>query len=294
MPRGPRSPPSSRYRVPVLDRALLGTLSGCRGVVLDDEVLGYLDVHLRGKPAYPALTPIAVRKQDKDLVAEWSFTAPTERKLVAADLMLRYGGPGNWRRRFWLTLPAKMEGNACRAELPRSCLPYFIAGTVVEDNGYRHSTPLLEVDPTSLGIPGPLPDVDSFAEWGGFESDWPAYAYWYPKIRTSTDAHAGKCSLKLEPGRFVLPPVAFIAGLPYRLSGHLKAEAATQVTVQLVGRFDAVTRTEQLTVDVKNTWTPFTLDFPTEQAMATDLSLTIISPLESAVLPYDLSFRPIP
>ena len=260
---------------------------------LDDEVIGWLDVYLQGKPAYPQLTPLAVKKSGKGLAASWSFTAPPGRKIVSADLMLSYGEPGNWRSRNWITLPAQMAGKACLTTLPASNIPYIISGTVVEDNGYRHSTPLLQVDPRQYGVAATPPTLDSFAEWGGFETDMPAYMYAYPKIQTSPDAHGGKQSLVLKPGRNALPPVFFIAGLPYRLTGYLKADQPTTVTIQLTGRFDRIQRTLEQTVMVGATWTPVSLDYRTSPAMMTDLKLEFVSPAGRAVLLDDLSFRPV-
>lgn len=260
---------------------------------LDDEVLGWLDVYLQGKPAYPQSTPITVSRQEAGLIGQWSFTAPPERKIVSADVMLSYGAPGNWRRRYWLTLPVQRAGQTCTVALPASTEPYFISGAVVEDNGYRHSTPLLQVEPKEYGVPVTPPDVDSFAEWGGFETGLPAYMYAYPKPRTSAEARSGKQSLRLDPGRFVFPPVCFIAGLRYRLTGYLKADQPTRVTVQLSGRFDSFRSAEECPVEVGTAWTPFTLEFQTRPAMMTDLSLAMTSPDGRTVLLDDLRFRPV-
>ena len=261
--------------------------------VMDDEVFGWLDVHLQGKPAYPQATPITVKKRGNELVGQWSFTAPPERKIVAADLILSYGEAGNWRSRLWITLPVQMAGQTCTVTLPASTVPYFISGAVVEENGYRHSTPLLQVDPRQYGVKVTPPVVDSFAEWGGFETSLPAYMYAYPKIQTSPDARSGKQSLVLKPGRFVLPQVLFIAGCRYQLTGYLKADQPTSVTVQLVGRFDRLRRTEERTVDVGTTWTTVSLEYQTVPAMTTELSLIITSPNGRTVLLDDLSFRPV-
>jgi hypothetical protein len=227
------------------------------------------------------------------LVGHWSFTARTERKIVSADLMLSYGEPGNWRSRYWITLPAQMDGQTCTVVLPASAVPYFISGTVVEENGYRHSTPLLQVDPREYGVKLTPPAVDSFAEWGGFETGMPAYMYAYPKIQTSPDARSGKQSLVLKPGRFALPPVYFTAGLRYQLTGYLKADQPTRVTVQLSGRFDGVRPVEERTVEVGTAWTLFRLEHQTLPAMMTDLSLALTSPAGRTVLLDDLSFRPV-
>lgn len=260
---------------------------------MDDEVLGWLDVHLQGKPAYPELTPLAVKRQGEGLVVHWTFASPPERKIASADLMLSYGEAGNWRRRLWLTLPVQMNGSDCTASLPSSALPYWISGTVVETNGYRHSTPLLLVKSADHGLAGVSPDIDSFAEWGGFETNMPAYMYAYPPTTTSPEARSGKRALVLKPKRHAMPPVLFIAGLRYRLEGYLKAVAPAQVTVQLNGRFDAVKRPAEQTVDVGVDWTPFRIDYPTDAAMMTDLSLTLLTPEGNTVLMDDLSFRPV-
>ena len=137
------------------------------------------------------------------------------------------------------------------------------------------------------------PAVDSFADWGGFETGLPACFYAYPKIETSPDARTGKQSLVLKPGRTALPTVYFIAGRRYELTGHLKADQPTAVTVQLTGRFDRLRRTEELPVAVGTSWTPFRLEYQTSPAMMTDLSLTITSPTGRTVLLDDLSFRPV-
>ena len=261
--------------------------------IMDDEVLGWLDVHLQGHPAFPELTPITVSRQGGEVLATWTFFAPPERQPASADLMLSYGEAGNWRCRNWITLPAQIEGSTCTARLPTSSLPIFISGSVVAENGYRHSTPMLRVDPGQHGLLGPQPNVDSFAEWGGFETEMPAYMYAFPKIATSPDARSGKRALILKPKRQLMPPVLFIAGLHYRLEGYFKAATPAQVTVQLKGRFDAERRAKDLVVDVGRDWTPFHLDYPTDAAMMTDLSLTLLTPEDNTVLLDDLSFRPL-
>src|SRR5690606_6924269 len=105
----------------------------------------------------------------------------------------------------------------CRAELPVTGLPYYIVGTVIDEQGYRYSTPLLRVDPQGMPwIPRPKILDYNGADWGDFENESlvivRAFAMRIPPL--VTDAHDGAQAAKMAAGRHVLPPIYFTAGVP--------------------------------------------------------------------------------
>jgi len=260
---------------------------------LDDEVFGYLDTQLAGKPAFPQLTPITLVKQGKKLLAQWSYTCPPERKITAADLILSYGGDNNWHYRPWITLPATVKGTQCTVELPKSSMPYYISGAVTDADTYRHSTPLLLVNNIDAKA---FPQVDGCAEWGSFEKEQlEGYdaLHGYPGAAVSTDAKAGKQSAELKAGTASFPPVHFIAGLPTRLSCYMKTTEPTEVVLQLSGQFDNKRFVEKRTVTVGAAWTLVSIEVPTEEAVVTSMAFNVIVPAGKTVLLDDVQCVPI-
>lgn len=261
----------------------------------DDLIFTWLDVYLQGKPPLPVLSPVQVRNEAGRLVAQWDVEGVGEGDVVQADLIASYGDSGNWRARYWHTFPAKVEGKTCRAELPDASDVCYVSGSVIDERGFRTSTPLLRVDPASLGVSAaapPVPDYDGCAQWGGFEESQVAFlarhnqsgqTRWVPQV--SLDAKEGQHSAILKPDRTVLPPILSTALLPHRFRCFLKAEKPVEVTVQVAG--------EQKQFSVGTEWTEVGFDYTPPEDIMGDIPASITIPSGAVVLVDAISFRPV-
>jgi len=256
----------------------------------------WLDSYLQGKTPLMSVTPIAIERKGKRVHATWTFAAPPERKATSAELALSYGEPGNWRCRYWRVLPATIEGNACRTELPQSPLPYYIYGSVLD--GGRNSTPLFYVEPKQYGLLNPragLP-IDGCAEWGGFEKNQVNFvrAQGFPTPEDIAPGKEGEQAALLPAGKtanFMRP--YFIAGLPHRLCCWVRAEQPTTIILRLNGQFDDSRRMAEDTFPVTAEWTQISLDLPTKPCLWSDLQFTATAPKETPVMMDAVSFIPI-
>jgi len=248
----------------------------------------WLDSYLQGKTPLLSVSDITVEKQGKHVYATWRVSGPPERTVTGAELALSYGEPGNWRCRAWRLLPATIQGQTCRAVLPASPLPYAIYGSTFDNGRHRNSTPLLFVDPKAYGLLDPqaaLP-IDGCAEWGGFEPAQLAFTrnQGFPTPQAATPGKEGAQAALLPAGQtsaFMRPYC--IAGLPHRLSGWVRADTPTTVTLRLTGQFDRSQRVAEEVIPVTTEWTPFTLDLPTKNGLWTDLQLTAVVPAGAPV-----------
>src|SRR5205823_6639696 len=81
---------------------------------LDEQVFAWLDVHLRGKPAFLTVKWVET-KQREDKKAElvtWSYEGP--RKVARAELICSPGpGWNNWGSRPWVTVAATVKDGVC-------------------------------------------------------------------------------------------------------------------------------------------------------------------------------------
>ncbi len=266
---------------------------------VDEQVFAWLDVYLRGAPAFVAVSPLRVEKRDGALVAEWTYSGPLERKVVAAKAAVSYGDAGNWVSRCWKELPATFDGNRCEVELLASPMPYYVFGSVGDADGFIYSTPMVRVAPGEYGVEAanaPL-EYDGCAEWGGFE-DFQIAGYVrrhgisLPEL-TKDAAHSGEWAAILPTGEMTLPPILFTPGVPHRFECYLKADKRTQVTIRLEGSFDAVPASAETRVEVGTDWTCASLRFRPPDAQIGALNAKVSLEDESAtVLLDDVSFRP--
>jgi hypothetical protein len=207
----------------------------------NQHVYDWLDVHLKGKPAFTKVEPITIEKDGNELIARWRFDGPA----AAADLIVSYGDDGNWRGRYWHTYPAEINGQTASAKFPAAKLPCFLSGTAIGQTGIRSSTPLLRLNPDQFAIESATicPDYDGCIEWGGFEPEHITFlrihtqggqTRWVPEV--SSDAKQGKNSAIAPPGRTLLPLVLSTAEVPHRFSCYVKACEPTRITLQVSGR----------------------------------------------------------
>jgi len=258
------------------------------------QTFAFLDVHLKGAPAFNRVTPVNVVKRGEDLVAEWKFSGP--RKVTSADLILSYGEAGNWTSRYWKTLPARIQGQTCTAMLPASSLPYYIGGTIYNADGFRTSTQLQRVFTPDFGIAGTAAvDYDGAGEWGGFEEQHINYfrEHGYTAPPVSNDARDGKQAAVLNAGKTLVYPLYFTVGVPHRLSCFLKADKPTPVTLDLGGQFNGKPVNQTKEFQVGTDWTEVSLDFTPPPVTAVKLGVTFTVPEGSTVLADSVSFRPL-
>jgi len=260
-----------------------------------EQVFAWLDVHLKGEPAFLRVTPLRLTRVGDEVVAEWSFEGP--RKARSAEIILSYGEAGNWTRRYWITLPAELKKGRCTSKLPSCDLPYFISGTIVDTNDFRYSTPLLRAPPGEFGAAGhkAMLDYNGCGMWGDFEEKQVRYleAHSWACPPISRDAKQGNQSAQLKPGgKTVLPPIFFTAGAPQRFSCFLKGANATSVVIELGGNFDGTPVVERKEFPVGTKWGEVSLQFTPPHVLSTDLRATISVPDNVPVLVDAVSFRP--
>lgn len=130
---------------------------------LDRQLFDWFDIHLKGTRA-PYLSPgdlsLTTKRigEEKRLFAQWSWTGEPEAK--RAELVVSYGRilPWHgWRGRYYHEIPARIEGNAARAEIPvpDPDLTVLVFGNVFDENDVRISTNPVEATPRGLGIEKP-------------------------------------------------------------------------------------------------------------------------------------------
>jgi dienelactone hydrolase len=254
----------------------------------DGASFEWLDAHLKGAPAFPAVSPVEIRKDAKPVTASWKFTGP--RKAVSAELIWSLGDDGNWVGRGWMTLPAVIKGDTCTVELPKATMPYYIGGAIFDDQKLRYSTLLVRIDPKSLGLAdgdAGLKDFDGCLMWGSFEAPQINYlqrcGLFTPE--TAADAKEGKQAAVLK-GNGQLP-VFFVPGALHAFTAFLKVPAkGADVEVEMAVTGGAECK-QKLTV--KAEWTEIRLEVVAPSQGDMTVSFTV--PAGASVLLDDAHFR---
>jgi dienelactone hydrolase len=263
--------------------------------IIDEQVFAWLDVHLKGGPAFLDVSPLEVIRQGRRLVARWKCSG-TSRQPGTGDLMLSYGEAGNWTSRYWIVIEADIINRQYSVDLPAAALPYYISGSVTDTKGFRSSTPLLRVDSASLVVADSeaFPDYDGCSMWGGFEPEQvnflKALAWMNPQV--STDAREGRQSCVLE-ARTVARNIYFTAGLPHRFDCYLKAEAETEIQIALTGEFDGERKIEERAFVIGKEWTEVSLDYTPPKCHVGSLSAAFTVREGARALLDSVSFRPV-
>lgn len=256
----------------------------------DRHLYAWLDMHLRGAGTMARVSPVEVTVEGNSLIAGWDFQGDA----ASADLIVSFGEPGNWRGRFWHTVPAEVRGRKCTAKIPVGSLPCFVSGAVVNADGIRTSTPLRQVDAKLLGLEPdiPCPDYDGCQEWGGFEPNHIAFVErhtssgqprWIPKL--STDAKEGRYAAILEQDVTLLPPILYTAGLPHRFTCFMKADQPRNVAIQLAE--------ETREFHVGTDWTEARLSMTPGNEVMGVFPATIRIPPGARILVDAIRFRPV-
>ena len=261
---------------------------------VDEQVFAWLDVHLKGAPAFVTVFPVAEPELNGRLQpAQWAFKNTSSRKIVRAEAAVSHGDAGNWIARYWKTIPAEIQGDKCLVRQPKGGYPYYMFGTVIDSDGFRYSTPIRRFDHAKGDE---KPDYDGCSAWGGFEEPHiqflKLHGYGAPPV--GADAKEGKHAAALKPGTTLLRPFFFTSGLPHRLSLFAKAKADVKITMAFDGFFDGKRHADKKTFMVGPQWTELTFDFTPPKALAGVLNLDVTTPPGSAVLVDSVQFRPVP
>jgi len=263
---------------------------------IDDQVFAWLDVHLKRAPGFLEAKPLELVKNGALWQARWKFAGP--RKAARAELHLSNGAAGNWESRCWKTYPAKIDGDACTAAIPGGKLSYHLIGSVIDDAGYRYSTPMLLVEPARF-FPDGKPDLgyNGAGDWGGFEEGQVAFIrlHGYPLPALSDDARSGKKAALLKPGKTTLPPLLFTGGISHRFSAFAKAEKESTIKLELLGQFSKTRMEATKEFTVGPAWTEMKLDsFPIGDELTASIRAVLTVPKGAEVLVDEVSFRPLP
>lgn len=276
--------PKSLSIIPNYNHALNGPVS--------EEVYRWLDTWLKGAPAFETLAPPQLKeKQDRSLIT-WSFTGP--RKIVSADLIVSYGQPGNWRSRYWSTIPATITNGKCSIELQPTAYRRCAIGSVIDSDGFRYSTPMMWI---SAAETGKITDYNGCSDWGDFEEADILYMRLngIAPPQTSQDAHTGKQSALLKPGNTTLPAMLFTAGLPHKFSCYMKANKEATVGAEIRGVFDGKAVADQDQFHIRTDWTEITLNFEAVSPwnLTGEIKPTIAVPEGVTVLVDSVELRPV-
>ena len=264
----------------------------------DEQVFAWLDVHLQNAPAFNTVSPVRIVRRGAVTTAEWDFSGP--REVLTADLILSHGDAGNWVSRFWQTLPARMHGGVCTAELPPGPLPFYVGGAVTDRQGFRYSTPLLRVEPAVAGLLQPRAKLgyDGCSIWGGFEpagvEHLKAVAFWDNTVGVNTDpAHVktgSQSALIKTKGKF--HPVQFTAGVPHRLTAWIKSAGEIECKATLAGTFDGKSVSQATSAQVTADWKEIVIPFTPPATLTGSLALTITGPPGAVIYLDDVRFVP--
>lgn len=275
--------PKHLTMVPNWDHALAPTM--------DEQVFTWLDIHLRGKPAFLHVSPLKIAKEGDHLVARWTFDGP--RRAQAAELMVSYGD-GDWRGRWWVTVPAEMKDGKCSARVPVGAWSCHVGGAVVDADGFRSSTPLVR----TLGVNSSeaVPDYNGCGQWGSFEAGHITYLklHGYPTPAVRPDPKEGKQAAVFKAGKSPLPPIYGTAGVPHRFTCWLKADRPTEVTLSLEARTPGKPVLMQKTVKISADWTEAAVDFLPPRDMVGSVRAIVVVPAGVEALMDAVGFRPAP
>jgi hypothetical protein len=206
----------------------------------DDQVFGWLDVHLKGAPPFIQVDQPRVETTGGQRMFRWNWSSPA-RKAARAEIAYSYGKPGNWKTRYWVVQPAALGTNGtAEAVLPARDYPLMVFGTVFETNGCRSSTAAIEVPALAGGAPLAAGDYNGCGMWGGFEEKDVAWLtlMGLMKPALTNGAHAGKQAAVVSKPVRMSTSVYYVAGVPHRFSVWAKSGAPSSLKVTVSGQFD--------------------------------------------------------
>jgi len=252
----------------------------------DAEVFEWLDVHLQNATPLTTVTPLEAEAVAGKHFQRWTFAG--ERKIVSADLIVSPGLPGNWLSRYWMTIPATIEGNRCIASIDALHGPCMISGNVTDVDGYRSSTPLKQIV-----TPGSAGDMayNGAGMWGDFEEAGVAWLRGLAMMPTNitSDAHTGTQANTLKAGANKIYPLYFAGGIKHCFSAWLKADQACDITLNFTG---AAPGWESKIFAIGTDWTPLSADVLTIDEPTASLTAILDVPAERTVILDDVQLSP--
>lgn len=253
---------------------------------LDEQVFAWLDIHLKEAPPFLAIKDFKIETKPRNLV----WTIEGKRKPKLAEVCVSFGPPGNWRGRYWMTIPAKIDGATCRAVVPPSRQPVLVYANVVDEQGFRTSTPLMTID-ADAGAKQEVPTYNGVAMWSPL-SDKERLSYLQmhglpiPKLdKDGTAIYPG--------GKHGLGPVYFTAGVKHRLTFEYSTDT-TPVALALTGVFDGKPLKEETTLKSSGeNWEKESLAFTPRQAEAASLRIEINVAAKGTLRLKKVRFEPV-
>jgi hypothetical protein len=257
---------------------------------LDDEAWAWLDAHLKGGAALPAVGALKVVRDDQGSQLQFEGSGP--RPLSSAEVLVSAGEAGHWASRCWSALPAVLTAGVARVTIPASRLPLWVSGSVVDASGFRASTAIATIAPSASA--SAVPACDGAAAWGDFEL--PAEAYLKRQgvkvPEWSTQSAHGQRSAQLS-GKASFP-LFYTAGLAHRFSCRVRSEQAAQINVRLAGRFDGTPLEARGSFPVAPKWSEVVLELTPPQSASGTLAVHFDLPPGVSILLDDAAFRPVP
>ncbi len=174
---------------------------------LDQQLFDWFDIYLKGtRDPYLAPGTMTLAREGDTLVAEWSWNGkPAARR---ADLIVSYGRSlpwHGWRHRYYHTIPARIDGQRARAEIPipDPDLPILVFGNLYDVNDVLVSTDPVEATPRAMGIAAATGfPVTNGSPRGAFEPEdthiLAGTAQAFGRVDPST-AHSGSQSIAIDP-----------------------------------------------------------------------------------------------
>ncbi|MSQ96766.1 MAG: hypothetical protein EXR98_19730 [Gemmataceae bacterium] len=263
--------------------SLLANYNHALTPIIDDQVFAWLDVHLKGAPAFLMVSPMEIFAKDR--AATWRFEGP--RKAVSARVLVSYGTPGNWVGRHWLEFPAQIKDQTCSAQLPLASLPGFAIGTIVDDKGYAYSTPMVRFDATDKTAP-PVPAYDGCSMWNKCDSDLQ-----FLKLHGLPTLPVSQGLATITKTKSTLGPIHFTAGVPHVFRARIVAKEAGTLTVTLQGAFDGKMRSEEKSFALKAANNEIEMAFTPPVALSASLRAIITPPDKGAVQLGNVRFEPV-
>jgi len=257
---------------------------------LDEQVFVWLDIHLKGETPFLDVSP-PTREAKKSRTLTWTFDG--KRKIDRAEVCVSFGPPGNWHSRYWLTLPARIEGTRCIVDIPPTRQPAFAFGSVIDGDGFRSSTPplLLEGDPKAPRETLPYNGVAMWQPWSDKKKMEYLQLHGLPIPKIDADGAA-----RFTAGKHALGPVYFSAGVRHRFTFQYEGGGGKPPHVALVGNSDGKMTAEGITLKPGETkgWETGKLEFTPPPAAAANLRVIITVHEKGTLRIRNLRLEPLP
>ena len=261
--------------------SLLANYNHALTPIIDDQVFAWLDVHLKGAPAFLTVGPMAHRAKARRPGVSTDRSRPSPPASWSVTVRRATGSAvTGWR------FPAQIKDQTCTALLPAASLPGFVIGTVYDDKGYAYSTPVVRCGATDKTA-SPAPAYDGCSMWNKFDADQQFLKlHGYPTLPV-----AGNLAT-IEKTKAALGPILFTAGVPHIFRARVVVKEAATITVTLQGTFDGKMRSEEKTFALKATSNEIEMEFTPPVSLSASLRVIVTPPEKGAVQLGNVRFEP--